>query len=188
MRRVLIILVGAAVVVLAAVMLFRKPKVSSARRARTTQTDSATTTGQALRASARRGKTTGAIQAKTKEERIAERKRLREAEQKRRRELRRQEREKRRMLKYARSRRGIRKSSSRKGSYYMVKAIVSLGEESYALIDSRRVKIGDVVMGRKIVAIHPDRIEVEAFGRRTVVRVGESLLPPTYSTRERKRI
>ncbi|MEO0004622.1 MAG: hypothetical protein ABIK49_01280 [candidate division WOR-3 bacterium] len=69
-----------------------------------------------------------------------------------------------------------------------MEAVVSLGSDSYALIDSRRVRVGDVVMGRKIVAIQPDRIEVEAFGRRNVVRVGESLLPSTYSIRERRRI
>jgi len=69
-----------------------------------------------------------------------------------------------------------------------VKAVVSLGKESYALIDNRRVRVGDVVMGRKILAIQTDQIEVDAFGRRNIVRVGESLLPPTYSTRERRRI
>ncbi|MGQ9707741.1 MAG: hypothetical protein ACUVUR_02560 [bacterium] len=188
MRRVILILVAAAVVVLAAVMFLRKPKGSSARvRSRTARTDSVSAGGGSAARSSR-GRTVGAIKAKTKEERIAERKRLREAERKRRRELRRQEREKRRALRYARSRRGSRSIRSRKGSYYVVKAVVSLGNESYALIDSRRVKVGDVVMGRKILAILPDRIEVEAFGRRLSVRVGESLLPSTYSARERRRI
>jgi len=181
-RRVILIVIVAAVVVVGGVMLFRKPKVSAGSKSWTTQSDSIS----GGRATVSRGKTAGRLKAKTKEERIAEKKRLRDEERKRKRELRRQERERRRMLKYARSRRGTRKSASRKGTYYVVKAIVSLGDDSYALIDNRRVRVGDVVMGRKIVEIGTDRIEVEAFGRRTTVRVGESLLPPSYFVQRRR--
>lgn len=175
MRRIILIVIVAAAVVIGGVMLFRKPKPAASSR-RTAQADSVS--GQ--QATASRGRTVGRVRAKTREERAAERKRLRAEERKRKRELKRQERERRRMLKYARSRRGTRRSASRKGTYYVVKAIVSLGDDSYALIDNRRVRVGDVVMGRKIVAIGTDRIEVEAFGRRTTVRVGESLLPTSY--------
>ncbi len=190
MRRVGILILLAAVVVVGGILLLRKPKGSAAKRAKskTAQTDS--TVGEQTATTAARGakgKTVGRLKAKTKEERLAEKKRLREEEKKKRRELKRRERERRRMLKYARSKRGTRKAS-RKGTYYVVKAVVSLGNESYALIDSRRVKVGDVVMGRRIVDIQPDRIEIEAFGRRTVVRVGESILPTSYFTERKKRI
>jgi hypothetical protein len=67
-----------------------------------------------------------------------------------------------------------------------VKAIVSLGDESYALVDSRRVQVGDVIMGRRIVAVLPDRVEIEAFGKRSSVKVGESLLPPSFGTSSRR--
>ncbi|MEO0051195.1 MAG: hypothetical protein ABIK11_01445 [candidate division WOR-3 bacterium] len=184
MRRIILVLIVAAVVVVGGVLLFRKPKPAARSSRSTTQSDSISGAGR--RSTAAQGRTAGRIRAKTKEERAAERKRLRAEERKRKKELKRQERERRRMLKYARSRRGGRKTASRKGTYYVVKAIVSLGEDSYALIDNRRVRVGDVVMGRKIVAIGTDRIEVEAFGRRTTVRVGESLLPPSYFT-QRKR-
>lgn len=90
------------------------------------------------------------------------------------------------MLRMARSRTSRKAKARRKGQFYVVKAIVSLGSESYALIDSRRVKEGDVIMGRRIVAILPDRLEIEAFGKRSSVKVGESLLPPTYSTKRRR--
>lgn len=188
MRRVGILVVLAVVVVIGGVLLFRKPRGSVARtKKKTAQKADSTGRVVATPAKGKTGRTVGRIKAKTKEERAAERKRLREEERRRKRELKRQERERRRMLKYARSKRGSRKTS-RKGTYYVVKAIVSLGSESYALIDSRRVKVGDVVMGRRIVDIQPDRIEVDVFGRRTTVRVGESLLPPTYFTERKRRI
>ncbi|MCR4424326.1 MAG: hypothetical protein WHU95_00390 [candidate division WOR-3 bacterium] len=192
MRRVGILIVLAAVVVVGGFLLLRKPQKSTGKRtkSKTAQSDSTQVAGQQSGTAAVRGakgKTVGRLKAKTKEERLAEKKRLREEEKKKRRELKRQERERRRMLKYARSKRGSRKAS-RKGSYYVVKAIVSLGSESYALIDSRRVKVGDVVMGRRIVDIQPDRIEIEAFGRRSVVRVGESILPTSYIIERKRRI
>jgi hypothetical protein len=173
-------------------MLLRpKGAAKKGKSARKTEQDSAgttTTTGGKRTAQAgskrgrSKGKTAGTLKSMTKEERRAEVKRRRAEEKQRRRELKRQERERRRMLRGSRrSRKGTR---SRKGQFYVVKAIVSLGSESYALIDGRRAQVGDVVMGRKVVAIEPDRIEVESFGRRTTVRVGESLLPSGYGGRE----
>ncbi len=188
MRRIIVIFAVVVVVVVGAVLFLRKPKTTNPRSKKTiTETESASTAQQPKSRGRSAGKTAGRLKAKTKEERAAERKRIRQEEKRRRKELRRRERERKRMLKYARSRRGKRKTG-RKGTYYVVKAIVSLGNESYALIDSRRVRVGDVVMGRKIVAIHSDRIEVEAFGRRTTVRVGESLLPIGYFTRKGGRL
>lgn len=162
---------------------------ASAAKVKAAVTDSVAAGGKAVAskvASAvkRGGRTSGSLKPMTKEERKAELKKLRAEEKRRKKELKRQEREKKRLLKFARSRRGKRRTS-RKGVYYTVKAIVSLGNERYALVDSRRVVEGDVVMGRRIVSIEPDRIEVEAFGRRSTVRVGESLLPYGYGAKRR---
>jgi len=192
-RRIVIVIALVAVVGFAALVLLRGPRGSSSRTSRkTSQTDSAgeptrATAGRTASRTTRQGKTTGRLQPTSKEERAAQQRRLRAEERRRKREERRRERERQRLLKYARSRSGRRVKKGRKGQYYVVKAIVSLGSESYALIDSRRVREGDVVMGRRIVAILPDRLEVEAFGRRSVVKVGESLLPPTYTARSKGR-
>jgi hypothetical protein len=136
----------------------------------------------------RTGKTTGRVKPKSKKELRAEKKARRKEERRRRREERRRQREERRRLKAARSKRGSRKKSKRgRGNEaYVVTAIVSLGDESYALVDGRRVSEGDVVMGRRIVAIRSDRLEVDAFGRRQTVRVGESLMPANYSTKRKR--
>jgi hypothetical protein len=117
----------------------------------------------------------------------AEKKARRKEERRRRREEKRREREKRRRLKAARQQRGSRRKSKRgRGDQsYVVTAIVSLGNDSYALVDGRRVSEGDVVMGRRIVEIRSDRMVVDAFGRRQTVRVGESLMPATYDARRR---
>jgi hypothetical protein len=61
-----------------------------------------------------------------------------------------------------------------------------LGSDSYALVDGRRVAAGDVVMGRRIVAIEADRVIIEAFGKRSAVRVGESVVPLTFTTKKRR--
>lgn len=189
MRRIVLLLILAAVVVLAGMFFLRRTKSGSStqtKKKKSAQTDSLGEKSSAARPAAR-GKTVGRLRAQTREERAAERKRLRQEEKRRRKELRRQERERRRMLR----RSGLTKkgkSKRSKGAYYVLKAIVSLGDESYALIDNRRVKVGDVVMGRKIVAIHPNQIEIEAFGRLSVIRVGESLLPTTYFTQRKQRI
>lgn len=198
MRRIVLVLILVAVVGFAGFMLL-KPKGSarSSKRAAATVTDStgsvrtAASKGKSAAKPARRGKTTGALKPMTKEERKAEVKRRREEERRRRKALKQQERERKRALKAA-GRLGRSSKRSSKGQYYVVKAIVSLGHDSYALIDGRRAQVGDVVMGRRIVSIEPDRIEVEAFGRQSTVRVGESLLPSSYggsgSTRRQRRL
>ena len=183
MRRIVLIIILVVVVGFAGYMLLR-PRGSSQPK----ETSSADTTGSKRSRRRRKGKTAGQIKPKTREEIKAERKRRRKEERQRKRELRRREREKRRRLRQARRGRGRRsRRRGRKGRYYVVKAIVSLGDESYALVDGRRVTVGDVVMGRRIVAIRPDRLEIEASGRRSTVRVGESLLPTYYSSKRRRR-
>jgi len=132
-----------------------------------------------------RGKTSGKLKATTKEERRAQAKKIRDEERRRKKELKRQEREKRRMLKYARRRGGRRKAAKGVGSY-VLKAVVLLGDQSYCLIDGRKAQVGDIVMGRKIVEIGPGRIQVEAFGRVSTVRVGESLLPQSYNPKRQR--
>lgn len=147
------------------------------------------------RRSARRGRTAGRVSPRSRAEVRAETRAARKEERHRKREARRRERERRRQLRLARrdtrrSATGRRRSSrrGRRGQLYVVSAIVSLGDESYALVDGRRVAVGDVVMGRRIVEIRPDRVSVEAFGRRSTVRVGESIVPLTVSTgRSRRR-
>ena len=199
MRRIVLVLIIVAVVGLAGYMLLRpkgtaaKKKGAGKAKADTTATEeegrakgkSVATTGKGGKASrARGGKSAGSLKPMSKEERKAEKKRLRAEEKRRRRELKRQERERRRMMRAGRRGRGSKRG--RKGQYYVVKAIVSLGGESYALIDGRRARVGDIVMGKKVVAIEPDRLEVESFGRRTTVRVGESLMPGGYTGSERR--
>lgn len=189
MRRIVLAVVLVAVVGLAAFMLMRPKKTPARSTKRSAQSDSAggssarpaATTGQ-------RGRTAGRVKATTKEERTAEAKRLRKERRRQLKEQRRRERERRRQLRLASRRQGKsgRRTSGRKGQYYVVRAIVSLGGDSYALVDSRRVRVGDVVIGRRIVAIQPDRLEVEAFGKRISVRVGESLLPPTFTPGSRR--
>ncbi len=187
MRRIVLVVALVAIVGLAAYMLLKPkpPQRSSSRRA-----TAGDTSGAAASVAPRQpGRTAGRLRAKTKEERAAERKRLREERRRQQREARRRERERRRALRSA-SRRG--RSSfrrARKGQYYVLKAtIVAPGSERFALIDSRRVGIGDVVMGRRVVAIDENSIQVEAFGRVTTVRIGESLLPPgAFTTRRRSR-
>ncbi len=184
MRRIVIIIVLVAVVGFAGYMLLRPKRPATRPRSATADTSGSSVSS---RSASSRGRTAGRLKAKTKEDLKAEKAKRRKEERQRRRELKRQEREKRRRLKAAGRRRGRRSKRRRGGQFYVVSAIVSLGSESYALVDGRRVGIGDVVMGRRIVAILPDRLEVEAFGRMTTVRVGESLLPPSYYTERRRR-
>lgn len=189
MRRIVLIIILIAVIGLAGYMLLRPRKQSSSRPKRTprdtTQTADVKTTRRSRR---QRGKTTGSITAKSKKELREERQRRRKEERQRRRELKRREKERKRQLRYASRRHGRRsRRRGRGGPAYVIKAIISLDGDSYALIDGRRVGVGDVVMGRRIVSIRPDLLEVEAFGRRSTVRVGESLLPATYVTTRRGR-
>jgi hypothetical protein len=189
MRRIVLVLVLVVVVAIAGYMLLR-PKGAKARSksgsslADTSEYGSSTgaaakTVSPAGRKTAKSaGKVAGNLKASTKAERAAKAKQIRTAERLRKKELKRLAREKKRMLsKSAISRRG--RTTRKGGGVYVLKAIDASGGESYALVDSRKVQVGDFVMGRKIVGISPDRIEVEAFGKRSTVRVGESLLPTT---------
>lgn len=190
MRRIVLIILVIAVVGIAGFFLLKpKPKAPEKKSGSADSTDEAASTAAgneakgaakspAAKGTRRRGSTAkAAMKPMTKEERKAQTKRIREEERKRKRALKRQEREKRKALRQARRKRGKRKSGKRGQQMYIVKAIVSLGDESYALIDSRRARVGDIVMGRRIVSIDPDRLTIEAFGKRTVVRVGESMIP-----------
>jgi len=189
MRRIVLVLVLVAVFVVAGYLLLRPKRAPARSRSGTALTDtagsagSATSDARAVRPggrTARTGRVAGRLKASTAAERRAEAKKIRDAERKRKKELRRQEREKKRMLRRAASRRGRR--TSRKGEgYYVLKAIVAVGNQSYALIDGRKVQAGDFVLGRKIIEIGQDRIEIEAFGRRSTVRVGQSLMPSSYT-------
>ena len=183
MRRIVLILVLVAVVGLAGFILLR-PK--GARSTKKSDSGDSTATGKPTAATTVKktgGKVTGKVAPKSSTDRKAEAKRIRDAERKRKRELRVAENARRKALRLARSRRGKRRTGRNKGQFYVLKAIVALGDGSYALVDDRRVQVGDVLAGRRIVAIMPDRIEVEAFGKRSTIRVGEPLMPPTFSTR-----
>jgi hypothetical protein len=190
MRRIVLVIVLVAVFVVAGYLLLRPKRAPVRSRSRTAVTDTtggagSTTSGAgAVRSggsrTARTGRVAGTLRASTAEERRARAKKIRDAERQRKKELRRQEREKRRMLKRAASRRG-RRTTRKGGGYYVLKAIVAVGSQSYALIDGRRVQAGDFVLGRKIIEIGQDRIEIEAFGKRSTVRVGESLMPSSYT-------
>ncbi len=174
MRRIVIIIAIVAVVGIAGFFLL-KPR--NAKRAVQQATDAATT--------AKTGRKGGRIKSRTKQELAEEKKKRKAEERKRKRDLRRQERERRRRLRFARSRRG-RRGRRKRGQMYIVGAIVSLGNESYALVDGRRVSVGDVIMGRRIVSIQPDRLVVESFGKTSVVRVGESVVPYAATGRRRR--
>jgi len=182
------------VFVVAGYMLLRpKPKAKPARASSSTvagvdmsgqdvQVKPVGTVAKTGSKSAKTGKVAGTLKATTQAERRAKLKKIKDAERLRKKALKKQEREKRRMLKSASARGGRRNSRTKGAGLYVLKAIILLGNESYVLIDGRKARVGDVVMGRKIVEIGQDRIEIEAFGKRSTVRVGESLMPPAYSS------
>jgi sRNA-binding protein len=189
MRRIVLVLVLVVVLAIAGYMLLR-PKGARARPKSTSALADTSEYGSAQGASARAvrpagartvkssGKVAGKLKASTAAERKAKAKQIRDAERARKKELKRQAREKKKLLsRSARTRRG---RTARKGAQlYVLKAVVAAGSESYAMVDSRKVQVGDFVLGRKFVSSSPDRIEIEAFGRRSTVRVGESLMPST---------
>lgn len=192
MRRIVLVLLLLVVFVVAGYMLLR-PKGGKAQAksksglADTSEYGAAPTSGaKAVRPagskSARAGRVAGTLKPTTKAERRAQLKKIKDDERRRKKALRLQERQKRRMLKSA-SARGSRRNKG--AGLYVLKAIILLGNEGYVLIDGRKARVGDVVMGRKIIEIGQDRIEIEAFGKRSTVRIGESLMPPAYgSTRK----
>ncbi|MBN2466096.1 hypothetical protein JXD38_10800 [candidate division WOR-3 bacterium] len=190
MRRIVLVLVLVAVLVIAGYMLLR-PKGTKARPKSTSALTDTSEYGGSQGASAgavrpagtRRtsGRVAGRLKASTAAERKQKAKQIRDEERRRKKELRRQERAKKRMLKQARSRRGSR-SSRKSRDLYVLRAVVVTGSGSYAMVDSRKVQVGDFVLGRRVVSISQDRIEIEAFGKRSTVRVGESLMPSSYAT------
>lgn len=181
MRRIVLIIAIVAVVGVAGYFLLRPKSSSGTQKASSSETDKP-------KRKTRSGKVAGRIKPKSKAERRAEKKRRKKEERRRKKEERRRQREKKRRLRAARQKRTRRsKRRGKKGTLYVVSAIVSLGDESYALVDSRRVTVGDVVMGRRIVEIRPDRVIIEAFGKRRTVRVGESIVPYSYTSRKKRR-
>jgi len=189
MRTIVLVLVLVGVLAIAGYMVLR-PKGAKARpKSKTALADTSEyggSTGTAAKAVSPAGKRTakstgkvaGQLKASTKAERSAKAKQIRAAERARKKQLKAQARAKRKLLsKSARNRRG--RSARKGGGVYVLKAVVANGSENYAMVDARKVQVGDFVMGRKIVGISPDRIEIEAFGKRSTVRVGESLLPTT---------
>jgi len=197
MRRIVLVLLLLVVFVVAGYMLLR-PKGGKARAksksafADTSEYGAAPTSGaKAVRPAgskrARAGRVAGALKPTTKAERRAQIKKIKVEERRRKKALKQQEREKRRMLKSASARGGRRSSRSKGAGLYVLKAIILLGNESYVLVDGRKARVGDVVMGRKVVGIGQDRIEIEAFGKRSTVRVGESLMPPAYNPTGKKK-
>ncbi len=191
MRRIVLVLVLVAVLVVAGYMLLRPRRAPARARSRTAVTTDSTGAAesgdQAVRPAgrtSRRGRAAGKLKASTAAERRANAKKIRDAERARKKALKRQEREKKRMLRKAARSRG---RSTRKGAQpYVLKAVVALGSGNYALVGGRKVQVGDFVLGRKIVGIGLDRIEIEAFGKRSTVRVGESLLPSSYAMTTRR--
>ena len=191
MRRIVLVLVLVGVFVVAGYMLLRPKSKAKPARAKSSTAAAGETSDPGASASpaakvakssksAKGGKVAGTLKATSKDERRAQLKKIKDDERARKKALKLQEREKRRLLKGASARSGRRKVG-KGGGFYVLKAIIFLGDHSYVLIDGRKAQVGDVVMGRKIVEIGQDRIEVEAFGRRSTVRVGESLLPSSYS-------
>ena len=190
MRRIVLVLVLVGVLALAGYMLLRPKKAPAKAKSTASMTDSSEYGGSpasgdkgvrpaSSKTAKSKGKIAGKLKASTAADRSAKTKQIRDAERARKKELKRLAREKKKLLsKSARTRRG---RSNRKGAEtYVLRAVVATGSENYALVDSRKVQVGDFVLGRKIVGISPDRIEIEAFGKRSTVRVGESLMPSSY--------
>ncbi len=183
MRRGILFLIILVALVFFAWQVVLKPKKTSQRVSKKTKTEVSETTEPTKK----RGKRVGKLKRLSKEERKAEKERLRAERKKMRQELRRRKREER--LARAGSRSKRRGKKSRKGiSAYVLQAIIWFDvEPSYAMIDGKRYEIGDVVSGRKIIAIKQDYIVVDYRGTQTTVRMGESVLPKGYFGTERRR-
>uniref|UniRef100_A0A7C6A9W2 Uncharacterized protein n=1 Tax=candidate division WOR-3 bacterium TaxID=2052148 RepID=A0A7C6A9W2_UNCW3 len=183
MRRGILFLIILAVLVIFAWQVVLKPKPAPKSTKKKTKAD----TTETKEVKKTKGRRVGKLKRQTAEERKAEKKRLRAERKRLREELRRRKREERL------ARKGIRKKgrgkSTRKGvSAYVLQAIIwfDVGP-SYAMIDGRRYEVGDVVSGRRIVAINQDQIVIDYRGQQSVVRMGESLLPKSYLGTERRR-
>jgi len=185
MRRGVLFLIILAALVVFAWQVVLKPKPAS--KAKTTK-KTKTAKSDDSKETKRQPKKAGKLKKLTREERKAERARLRTEKRRRKQELRRRKKEERLAKKAAKSRtKG--KGRSKKGvSAYVLQAIVwfDVGP-SYAMIDGRKYETGDIVQGRKIVAIKQDQIVVDYRGSQNVIRMGESILPRGYYGTERRR-
>ncbi len=105
---------------------------------------------------------------------LAKRDKRRDREQRlRERQLRR---ERRRQL--ARGKRGGRSRSSSYrlgGAGHRLQMIVAEGSQQFAVIDNRRLKVGDQVGGRKINDIKSDGMTVEYLGKTYPVKIGQTV-------------
>lgn len=176
MRRIILFIILGVLIVFASTRLFSrsKPKANVGTRKKSSS--------DTLAVRAQRGRTAGQIKTKTKEELREEKRRAQREERARRREIRRRQRELERLRRLSRRRRS---RSKRAKQIYVLRAIMKIDSEKYALIDSRRMGIGEEISGRRIVEIGDDRIIIEEFGRRREVRMGESILPSVL--REKRR-
>ncbi|MEO0092804.1 MAG: hypothetical protein ABIK93_07890 [candidate division WOR-3 bacterium] len=185
MRRGILFLVILAVLVFFAWQVVLKPK--PAKKPGTSKKTKAKTSETAEPETKKRGRRVGKLKRQTAEERKAEKARLRAERKRLKQELRRRKREER--LARKRVKKKGRSKSARKGlSAYVLQAIVwfDVGP-SYCMIDGRRYEVGDVISGRKIVAIKQDQIVIDYRGTQSIVRMGESILPSSYLGTERRR-
>lgn len=189
MKRIVIIIVIGIVVIFALTRLFSKPKKGTATKETTVKRTKQT------------AKTSGQLKTKTKEELAEEKKKARVQARALKRELRKRQRAEKRaaMLRskygdgYQSRVKGRRRGGTtgartgRKGTVqlYQLKAIFTVENINYALIDSRQVQKGDDIMGREIVEILTDRIIIDESGRHREVRIGESVLPNLITPKRR---
>lgn len=160
-------------------------RARSARAAGDTLAQKSRSALATARRTARGGKgKRGTLKTQTPEEQMAERKRLRAEKRRLREEARRRKREERL------AQRGLRtaKRGQRKGrrSLYDIYTLKGTVAGRYALIGSRRLEVGDIIAGKKIVEVGTDRVILEQFGTRFTVRLGEPV-ERTLGTRSRRR-
>lgn len=132
----------------------------------------------------RAGKKTGSLERrekKSKEEKKRERE-LKKLEKKRLKEERKRQRELEKLRRQQKK-----KSRKKKVGMYILQAIVTVENTPYALIDGKQYKVGDEIMGRRIVKIESDKITLDYFGEIITVRIGEGCVPlRTLKTTKRK--
>lgn len=184
MRRGILFLIILAALVVFAWQVVLKPKPASRQKgAKKTKAD----TSAVVRSTTKKGRKVGKLKRQTKEERKAEKERIRAERKRLRQELRRRRREERlakRGIKRKRSGRTARKGT---GAYVLQAIIWFETGPSYAMIDGRRYEVGDIISGRRVVAIKQDQIIVEYQGTQTVVRMGDSVLPRSFFETGRRR-
>lgn len=177
MRRGVLFLIILAALVFFAWQVVLKPK--SKASAKTTVKKAKAATTETVGTVKKGGKRAGKLKTQTKDEKKAEKARLRAEKRRLKQELRQRKKEERLARRLAKSRRSTK--GKKQINPFVLQAIVwfDVGP-SYAMIDGRKYQIGDVVSGRKIVAIRQDQIIVDYQGTQTVVRMGESVLPKAY--------